>query len=83
MDTSAIASAGVSYGAGLASLSGAQDARVKAVLSLSGWGNLTTALYGGDTVSEVWGSILVGGGELDGHVRFACAVTVTVAWTRV
>ena len=67
VDTNKIASAGVSYGAGLASLSGANDTRIKAVLSLSGWGNLTTALYGGDTPSLVWGEILVGTGGADGR----------------
>ena len=62
-----ITTAGVSYGGGLAAIAAVNDTRVGAVLSLSGWGNLTTALYGGDTVSLVWGEILIGGGAVDGH----------------
>ena len=62
-----IATAGVSYGGGMAAIAAGNDTRVGAVLSMSGWGNLTTALYGGDTPSLVWGEILMGSGAVDGH----------------
>jgi acetyl esterase/lipase len=68
VNTSALATAGVSYGGGMAVLSAANDTRIKAALTLSGWGNLTTALFGGDTASLYWGNLLIGGGELDGHM---------------
>ena len=42
-------------------------ASTKAVASLSGWGNLTTAMYGGDTPAVIWGSILVESGAVDGR----------------
>jgi hypothetical protein len=67
VNTSAIAAAVVSYGAGIAVLAAAADPRIKVALSMSGWGNLTTAFYGGDTPALVWGSILVDSGKLDGH----------------
>ena len=67
VNTSALATLGVSLGGGLAVLGAAQDSRIKCALTLSGWGNLTTALYGGDTPSQVWGQILVNSGKWDGH----------------
>lgn len=43
-DMSRLAMAGISYGAGISLLGAAHDPRVKAVASMSGWGNLSTAL---------------------------------------
>lgn len=43
-DPSALAFAGLSYSAGLAVLAAAHDARIKAVASLCGWGNLTNVV---------------------------------------
>ena len=45
-DPSRIATAGVSYGGGLAVLTAAADSRVTAAVSLSGWGNINRALAG-------------------------------------
>ena len=67
INASALATLGVSLGGGLAVLGAAHDPRIKCALSLSGWGNLTTALYGGDTASEEWGGVLVGSGNMTGH----------------
>ncbi|MFC4060652.1 CocE/NonD family hydrolase [Planomonospora corallina] len=48
-DGGRIGTAGVSYGAGLGLLGAAFDARIKAVVALSGWGDLAESLYGGGT----------------------------------
>ena len=62
VDIARFGNAGVSYGAGIASITAALDPRIKAVASLSGWGNLTSALYGAETVSSFWGDVLVESG---------------------
>eukprot|EP01044_Picomonas_judraskeda_P000701 COSAG03_NODE_33_length_18025_cov_70.016903_12_plen_497_part_00 len=67
VNASALGTLGVSLGAGLAVLGAAHDSRIKFAVSLSGWGNLTTALYGGDTASAQWGSLLVSSGNKTGH----------------
>ncbi|MFC9678983.1 CocE/NonD family hydrolase [Streptomyces sp. NPDC056948] len=48
-DSGHIGMAGVSYGAGISLLTAAQDKRVKAVASLSGWADLIGSIYGGRT----------------------------------
>ncbi|EOD16246.1 hypothetical protein EMIHUDRAFT_102851 [Emiliania huxleyi CCMP1516] len=53
-DTSRIATCGVSYGGGLAALTAANDARVKAVICLSAWGNIQRALDGQAAPNLVW-----------------------------
>ena len=68
VDEKRIGSAGISYGAGMALLGGAFDKRIKAVASLSGWGDLADSLYGQETVDLVWGTLLVGVGYLNGRM---------------
>ncbi|MER6953396.1 alpha/beta fold hydrolase [Streptomyces sp. NPDC000618] len=48
-DAGHIGMAGVSYGAGISVLAAAHDPRVKAVASLSGWGDLIDSIYSGRT----------------------------------
>ncbi|MEU5634041.1 alpha/beta fold hydrolase [Streptomyces rishiriensis] len=48
-DVRHIGMAGVSYGAGISLLAAAHDPRVRAVASLSGWGDLIDSIYSGRT----------------------------------
>ncbi|MFI1047957.1 CocE/NonD family hydrolase [Streptomyces griseoruber] len=48
-DPGHIGMAGVSYGAGISLLAAAHDPRVRAVASLSGWGDLIDSIYSGRT----------------------------------
>lgn len=48
-DPGHVGMAGVSYGAGISLLAAAHDPRVKAVASLSGWGDLIDSIYSGRT----------------------------------
>ncbi|MGW2616081.1 alpha/beta fold hydrolase [Streptomyces sp. NPDC001500] len=48
-DAKHIGMAGVSYGAGISLLAAAHDPRVRAVASLSGWGDLIDSIYSGRT----------------------------------
>ncbi|WP_069773886.1 alpha/beta fold hydrolase [Streptomyces sp. LUP30] len=48
-DARHIGMAGVSYGAGISLLAAAHDPRVRAVASLSGWGDLIDSIYSGRT----------------------------------
>ncbi|GAA1584583.1 CocE/NonD family hydrolase [Kribbella sancticallisti] len=50
-DTSRVASVGISYGAGISLLAGAQDPRIKAVGALSGWADLIASLNPNETVA--------------------------------
>jgi predicted acyl esterase len=50
-DANAIGVAGVSYGAGLGLLASAADPRIKAVAALSGWTDLLSSIYPGQTIS--------------------------------
>ena len=67
-DTNRVALAGVSYGAGLSLLGAANDDRVKAVVALSGWGDLNKSLAPNDSVRQVWISLLIGSGALLGRL---------------
>ncbi|MCH8499752.1 MAG: alpha/beta fold hydrolase [Marinobacter sp.] len=58
IDTTRLALAGISYGAGISLLAAAHDARVKAVVAMSGWANLADALYGQRTPRLFWGQLL-------------------------
>jgi predicted acyl esterase len=50
---SSVAAVGISYGAGIALLAGALDARVTAVVAMSGWNNMTDLMVGNDTPNWV------------------------------
>lgn len=67
VDAGAIATCGISYGAGIAVLAAAHDPRIKAAASLSGWGNLTDALYAANSPSRVWANLLLVSGEIFGR----------------
>ena len=94
VDPERLASAGISYGAGLAVLGAAYDRRIKAAASLSGWGNLTTAFFHGDAPHRVWANLLILVGKATGRIppeldemwsNLATATNVaqTVAWADV
>ncbi|MCX6130892.1 MAG: hypothetical protein NTX25_17770 [Proteobacteria bacterium] len=68
LDVNRLGFAGVSYGAGIALMGAAKDSRIKAVASMSGWGNLEQALYGNETIREVWVDLLIGAGTLLGRL---------------
>jgi hypothetical protein len=59
-DPARIGMSGVSYGGGISLLASAHDSRVRAVASLSGWTDLVSSLYGGDT-RRVQSTALLGG----------------------
>ncbi len=67
-DPQRIGVAGISFGAGISLLGAAHDPRVRAVAALSGWADLSQALYGGETPDMVWGGILLGAGYLTGRM---------------
>eukprot|EP00966_Prymnesium_polylepis_P225986 5227115-Prymnesium_polylepis.2 len=91
VDSERLASAGISYGAGLAVLGAVYDRRIKATASLSGWGNLTTAFFHGEAPHRVWANLLLLAGKATGRIppeldemwsNLATATNVaqTVAW---
>ena len=59
INTSVVAMVGISYGGGLATQAAGFEPRITTVVSLSGWGNLTKALYDHTTVNRVWGDGLL------------------------
>lgn len=58
---------GASYGAGLALLTAAHDPRVRAVASLSGWGDLAESLYPGQTRNAAIALIMRNTGNDEGR----------------
>lgn len=68
VDESNIATAGISYGGGLALLALAHDPRIKTTVSMSSWADLEMALYGESTIREVWLNLLLGSGRLLGRL---------------
>lgn len=67
-DPARIGIGGISYGGGISLLAAANDARISAVVAMSGWANLAESLYGGNTPDAVFGGILVGAGYLTGRM---------------
>jgi len=91
VDVRRFAAAGISYGAGLAVLGAAHDARLSAAVSMSGWGNLTTAFFFDAAPNRVWAELLISSGkrlgrmppELDSIWRdcdTATNISAVVAW---
>jgi hypothetical protein len=66
-DAARLGMAGVSYGAGIALLASARDARIKVVAALSGWTDLVASLYGNDTRRLQSSALLGGAAQLLGH----------------
>jgi predicted acyl esterase len=67
INTSAIAFAGISYGAGISLLMAGTDPRVKTAVALSGWVNITTALYPNHSPSLAAVEFLVDTARLTGR----------------
>jgi hypothetical protein len=59
VDVTKVAFAGISYGAGISLSMAGFDSRVTTSLVLSGWNNLTDALYNYNTPNLAWGELLV------------------------
>ncbi len=68
LDVKRLGMAGVSYGAGISLMALANDPRVKTAVAMSGWGNLEQALYGSETIREVWMNLLLVSGKLLGRL---------------
>ncbi|MFJ6792778.1 CocE/NonD family hydrolase [Streptomyces sp. NPDC091268] len=66
-DADRIGLGGVSYGAGISLLASAHDARVKAVVALSGWADLIESIYSGRTQHLQAAALLGGAGFLTGR----------------
>lgn len=63
-----IGMSGISYGGGMALRAAAHDSRIKTVVAMSSWSDLSQSLFGGDTPRAVWGGILVATGHLLGNM---------------
>ena len=59
VDPNAIGLSGVSYGAGIALLTGFTDERVKAIAAMSGWVDLIDSLWAGNTPNQSWINLLI------------------------
>jgi predicted acyl esterase len=68
LDSTRLGMAGVSYGAGISLMALAHEERIKTVVAMSGWGNLEDALYGRETIREVWLNLLLLSGKLLGRL---------------
>nr|WP_251019744.1 CocE/NonD family hydrolase [Streptomyces sp. ISL-11] len=66
-DPARIGMAGVSYGAGISLLASGFDKRIKAVVAMSGWADLTESIYGGRTQHRQAAELLGGLGKLTGR----------------
>lgn len=66
-DPGHVGMAGVSYGAGISLLAAAHDPRVKAVASLSGWGDLIDSIYSGRTQHVQAAAVLDTAGTVTGR----------------
>ncbi|MFE6304179.1 alpha/beta fold hydrolase [Nocardiopsis sp. NPDC057823] len=66
-DPERIGMAGISYGGGISLLTAAEDDRIKAVASLSGWADLRESLYPNETVDVQSAELLLGAAALTGR----------------
>lgn len=66
-DLKRVGAAGISYGAGSSLLAAAKDSRIKAVVSMSGWGNLRDAMFPKDTLSLQAAQFLTSTAKLTGR----------------
>ncbi|MFD6952476.1 X-Pro dipeptidyl-peptidase [Nocardiopsis sp. TSRI0078] len=66
-DPERIGMAGISYGGGISLLTAAEDDRVRAVASLSGWADLAASLYPHETVDMQSAELLLAAGNLTGR----------------
>jgi predicted acyl esterase len=68
LDVTRLGMAGVSYGAGISLMALANEERIRTAVAMSGWGNLEQALYGKETIREVWMNLLLLSGKLLGRL---------------
>ncbi len=68
VDPQRLASAGISYGAGLSLLAAAKDSRIKAVVAMSGWAALIEQMYRNEVPNPIWLDILQLSGQLTGRL---------------
>lgn len=68
VDMNRIAAAGISYGAGLAVLGAAHDPRIRTAISMSGWGNLTTAFFNANAPNRAMAEMLIRSGKALGRL---------------
>ena len=66
-DADRIGMAGISYGAGISLLTAAEDDRIKAVGSMSGWADLEASLYPNETIDVQSAELLLLAGNLVGR----------------
>lgn len=66
-DPDRIGMAGISYGGGISLLTAAEDDRVRAVASLSGWADLAVSLYPNQTIDAQSAELLLLAGSLTGN----------------
>ncbi|RLT97987.1 MAG: hypothetical protein D9N14_10135 [Ketobacter sp.] len=59
VDPDNIGVSGISYGAGIALLTGFTDSRVKAIAAMSGWVDLIDSLWAGNTPNSAWINLLI------------------------
>lgn len=59
VDPENIGVSGISYGAGIALLTGFTDERVKAIAAMSGWVDLIDSLWAGNTPNQAWINLLI------------------------
>ncbi|WP_017571892.1 CocE/NonD family hydrolase [Nocardiopsis halotolerans] len=65
-DPDRVGMAGISYGGGISLLTAAEDDRIRAVASLSGWADLAASLYPRETVDTQSAELLLIAGQLTG-----------------
>lgn len=65
-DMSRVGALGISYGGGTALLAAAQDERIDAVVTMSGWADLHASMIPNKTISEQIEKLLVGAAKITG-----------------
>ncbi|WP_455362316.1 CocE/NonD family hydrolase [Streptomyces sp. SYSU K21746] len=66
-DPQRIGMGGVSYGAGISLMTAGSDKRIKAVVAMSGWGDLIESIYSGRTQHVQAAAMLTGAGFVTGR----------------
>ena len=67
LNTSAIATGGISYGAGISLISGSVDSRVSTIFAFSGWASLVDSLWWNTAPSLFWNYLLIEAGKATGR----------------
>ena len=69
VDGTNVATAGISYGAGVSLIAAAHNPNIKAVVALSGWADIVKALYWNQAPSEFWSRLLVDSVKIVGDAK--------------